>query len=139
MEFQIGNYRVIIREGKSRSVMELSFHHHPGLTSVFVDAPEELIHPVFRSTFERKIKDVIDTVDRTKLMSKATNYIPARKRQTKWAVRKFKAEFEAIHGNIEDAKDDWDYNKAPRNSVKTGKHGDLKSFLTQRIGRELKL
>jgi len=137
MNFEIGKYRVVVREGNSQSKIEVSFHHHPGLTSVFVDAPTDLLHPVFRGMFERKIKDITDEVQRRYNTLEVSNYITNRKRNVVWKATQFRKEFVSLHGDIEEAKDAWDYNRAPKGVVTTGKFGDLKAFLEMRTGREL--
>ena len=139
MKFSVGRYDVVVREGLSNSVMEVSFNHHPGLTTVYIDAPEELIHPVFKNFFYRKIKDVTDQVEKQQKYAEVSRYIPGRHRKVKWSVRKFKSEFTNVNGDIDEAKEAWDYNKAPSGSVKSGKYGDLKSFLVSRKGGSLSL
>lgn len=139
MQFDIGNYKVTVREGQSRSVIEVSFTHHPGLCNVYIYCPEELIHPVFRRMFERKVKDVTDQVSQRQTMASTSRYIPTRHRSVKWSVRKFKHDFQNVHGDIDEAKDAWDYNRAPAGAVKTGKFGDLKAFLEGRKAGELDL
>lgn len=139
MKFEIGCYRVEIREGKSRVKMDVSFSHHPGLQYVYIDAPSDLIHPVFRKFFELKVKDVIDGVERREKIASVSNYIPSRLRNVSWSVRKFKQDFTNMHGDIDEAKDNWDYNRSPTGAVAAGKHGDLKGFLEFRTGRKLNL
>ncbi|QUL77352.1 hypothetical protein [Escherichia phage UPEC06] len=140
MKFEIGKYMVTVREGKSRNKIEVSFNHHPGLTRVYVDAPEDLIHPVFRKLFELKVKGIIDEVQKRLSYASVSNYIPTRHRSVKWSVREFKNEFTNLHGDIDEAKDNWDYNKAPAGSafIET-KFGDLKAFLEMRKGDKLNL
>lgn len=137
MKFEIGKYLVTVREGKSRNKIEVIFGHHPGLTYVYIDAPGELIHPVFRKLFELKVKAIVDTVQERVQIAGVSHYIPNRHRTVKWSVREFKNEFTNLHGDIDEAKDNWDYNRAPAGAVATGKFGDLKAFLEMKSGREL--
>lgn len=139
MKFEIGKYQVTVREGKSQSKIEVSFHHHPGITSVFIESPTDLIHPVFRSMFERKIKDITEDVQRRYDTLAVSNHIPSRKRHVVWRAAQFRSEFSNLHGDIEEAKDAWDYNRAPKGAEKSGKYGDLKAFLEMKAGRKLTL
>lgn len=137
MKFNIDDYVVTVREGKSRSIMEVTFGHHPGTRYVYINVPDELIHPVFESFLKLRLKGVIDSVAKKQAINATSKYIPNRERTVKWAVRKFKSEFSALHGDIEVAKMNWDYNKAP--TKQKGKFGDLKGFLEMRKGCSLDL
>lgn len=137
MEFYIDDYRVIIREGSSSVTMDIKFGHHPGLKSVYIDAPEELMHPMYQKFFETRLRGIIDSVERKQAIAATSRYIPNRERTTKWAVRKFKYEFSQVHGDIEVVRESWDYNKSPVKSE--GKFGDLKGFLEMRKGGSLDL
>lgn len=137
MEFYIDDYRVIIREGSSSSTMDIRFGHHPGLKSVYIDAPEELMHPMYQKFFESRLRGIIDSVARKQAITAASRYIPNRERTTKWSVRKFKYEFSQVHGDIEVVRESWDYNKSP--VKREGKFGDLKGFLEMRKGGSLDL
>lgn len=137
MEFYIDDYRVIIREGSSSSTMDIKFGHHPGLKSVYIDAPEELMHPMYQKFFETRLRVIIDSVARKQAITATSHYIPNRERMTKWSVRKFKYEFSQVHGDIEVVRESWDYNKSPVKAE--GKFGDLKGFLEMRKGGSLDL
>lgn len=139
MNFEVGKYMVTVREGKSRSTMEVTFGHHPGLTYVYIDAPAELIHPAFRKLFQLKVKGIVDSVQSRLDNANVSKYIPTRHRTVKWSVRKFKSDFTNLHGDIDEAKVDWDYNRAPKGVETTGKFGDLKAFLEGRKAGELEL
>lgn len=137
MEFHIGDYRVVVREGKSKVSMDVVFGHHPGLRYVYIDAPEELMHPMYQNFFRLRLKGIIDSVAKKQSMNSTSRYIPNRERAVKWAVRKFKYEFSQVHGDIEVIRESWDYNKSPVKSE--GKFGDLKGFLEMRKGGSLDL
>jgi hypothetical protein len=138
MQFKIGDYDVTVREGKSSTTMDVSFCHHPGLKRIYIEAPEEMMHPVYISFMKLRLKGIIDSVAKKQTMNATSRYIPNRERATKWVVRKFKSEFSKVHGDIDVAKTNWDYNKAPEHS-NTGKYGDLKAFCGMRKGQELEL
>lgn len=139
MQFDIDDYRVTIKEGKSNMTIDALFGHHPGNKFAVVSLPAELNHPAVISFVKFKIKFVIDSVARKSTMNSTSRYIPSRERETKWAVRKFKSEFEKVNGHdIEVAKTNWDYNKAPKHN-NTGRFGDLKAFCGMRKGGELDL
>lgn len=137
MEFYIDDYRVIIREGSSSSTMDIKFGHHSGLKSVYIDAPEEMMHPMYQKFFESRLRGIIDSVARKQAITATSHYIPNRERTTKWSVRKFKYEFSQVHGDIEVVRESWDYNKSPVKGE--GKFGDLKGFLEMRKGGSLDL
>lgn len=138
MKFNIDDYTVTVREGKSNSIILVNFNHHLGIKSVYINVPEDMIHPVYQSFFTLRLKRIIDSVAKKQAMNSTSRYISNREKEVRWAVRKFKSEFSAVHGNIEVAKTNWDYNRAPAHEFK-GRFGDLKAFCGMRKGQELEL
>ncbi|URC22835.1 hypothetical protein KASHIRA_02610 [Serratia phage vB_SmaM-Kashira] len=139
MQFDIDDYRVTIKDSKSDTIIDALFGHHPGNKFAVISLPDELMHPAIIPFVKFKVKMMIDFTERKSKMNSTSRYIPNRDRPTKWVVRKFKSEFEKVHGHdIEVAKTNWDYNKAPKHN-NTGRFGDLKAFCGMRKGQELDL
>lgn len=139
MQFDIDDYRVTIKGCKSNVAIDAIFGHYPGNKYAVISLPDELFHPAIIPFVKLKVKIVIDSVARKSTMNSTSRYVPSRDRPTKWAVRKFKSEFEKVNGHdIEVAKTNWDYNKAPKHN-NTGRFGDLKAFCGMRKGEELDL
>lgn len=139
MNFTVDGHKVTVLKGDKVSVVEVTRDGFGDNQSFTLKAPEDIIHPVFRKLFQEKLREIVGKDSFRRQSSGTSRYIGAKRREMKWSVRKIKSDFEAEHGDIEEAKDAWDYNKAPKNVEKSGKHGDLKAFLSQRVGRELKL
>lgn len=109
-------------------------------------APEALIHPAFKPEFEdlvkRCIKMHMDKVYQSKYLpngAPVSRYVPPRVIRSGYSAYDFRKRIETRVGDIEEAKDNWDYNRAPAGAVATGKFGDLKAFLEMRAGRELNM
>lgn len=138
MKFDIDDYTVTVREGKSNNIILVTFSHHPGLKYVYINVPEDMMHPMYQSFFTLRLKRIIDSVAKKQAMNSTSRYISNREKEVRWVARKFKSEFSAIHGDIEIAKANWDYNRAPEHEFK-GRFGDLKAFCGMRKGQELDL
>lgn len=141
MHFTTKAFEVTVLAGKPEIV-----YHNDGngnYREVTITAPEELIHPAFKVEFEEYTQHCIKLHhNKVRLhggFGDTMRYVPPRKIKSKFSAYKFRKQIETRVGDIEEAKDTWDYNKAPSKAVKQGKHGDLKAFLTMRKGEQLKL
>ncbi len=139
MKFTIDEFEVTVLAGKPEVV-----YHNDGngnYREVTITAPEELIHPAFKVEFEEYTKRCIKLhQNKVRLhggFCDTMRYVPPRKIKSKFSAHKFRKQIETRVGDIEEAKDTWDYNRAPAGVVKTGKFGDLKAFLEMRTGREI--
>lgn len=141
MKFEVDGFEVTVLAGKPEIV-----YHNDGngnYRTVTFTAPEELIHPAFKPEFEEYTKRCI-TLHQKKVLihggfCDTMRYVPPRKIKSKFSAYKFRKQIEERLGDIEEAKDTWDYNRAPEGAVKTGKFGDLKAFLAMRKGGDLNL
>lgn len=134
----VPDYRVkTIESGNLRNALEVSFDHQ--LFSITVLKNKEYSHPVFDRLINKILKDVTDSTAERNKMNKTSWTV--KRREQKLVIKKldFRSRFVNLYGDIEQAKDDWDYNRAPAHSNTNGKFGDLRSFLTMRKGSELDL
>lgn len=109
-------------------------------------APEALIHPAFKKEFEeyvvKCIKMHMNKVNMSKCLPNGqpvSHYIPPRIICSGYSAYEFRKQIESRVGDIEEAKEAWDYNRAPAGAVTTGKFGNLKAFLEMRTGRKLNM
>lgn len=137
LQFRVKDYTVSVRSIKDSFKIVYTYHHE--LKSVLVDAPEDLVHPVFERLYRVKIQKVIDEVEERTKRCRTMRVISAKQKQLTTSALEFRRQFVNLYGSIDDAKDDWDYNRAPKGGVITGKFGDLKLFLEMRKGHELNL
>lgn len=106
-------------------------------------APEALIHPAFKKEFEEYVVKCIKMHRNKVAMSQRAidagliRYVPPRVIRSGYSAYNFRKQIENRVGDIEEAKEAWDYNRAPAGVVTTGKFGDLKAFLEMRKGQEL--
>lgn len=135
----VPEYRITqVNSNKSmRDALEISFNHQ--IFSVTVVKHPDFQHPVFDRLINKIIKDVTDSVAKRNDMNKASWVVKRREKTLKIKKLDFRSRFVNLYGDIEQAIEDWDYNRAPKGSVKEGKFGELKSFLEMRKGRELNL
>lgn len=143
MKFQTDDFEVTVVFGRPR----VEYHNdgNGNYKSVTFSAPEELIHPAFKPEFEtyvrmlRKMHENKLSLCKRAINSGLMRYIPPRVIRSNYSAYTFRKEIESRVGNIEEAKDEWDYNRAPAGVETRGKYGDLKAFIQQRAGKELKL
>lgn len=143
MKFEIDGFEVTVIAGKPDV-----FYHNDGngnYREVTFQAPESLIHPAFRQEFEEYVVRLRRMHENKMALSKRAidcglmRYVPPRKIKSGYSAYTFRKQIESRVGDIEEAKDTWDYNRAPKEAVKTGKFGDLKAFLEMKSGRKLNL
>lgn len=114
-------------------------------TSVVFKAPEPLVHMAFKRDIMGIISKGLKIHNITEEGNKDTNpYVattcvaPKCLRYSYSGSSLMKSIQERI-GDIEEAKDNWDYNKAPKNATVKGKFGDLKAFIEMKSGKSLNL
>lgn len=143
MKFTIDDFSVTVVEGRPEV-----FYHNDGngnYREVTFHAPEALIHPAFKPEFEeyvtklRRMHENKFALSKRAIDSGLMRYVPPRKIKSAYSAFKFRKQIEKRVGDIEEAKDNWDYNRAPAGAVVTGKFGDLKAFLESRAGRKLEM
>lgn len=144
MQFKVEDFDVTVMFGKP----EVQYHkgENGQYRTVHFFAPEALIHRAFKQEFQEYVKRCIKMHMNKVTMSKylpngehVSRYVPPRIIHSGYSAYEFRKRIEARVGDIEEAKDNWDYNRAPAGAVETGKFGDLKSFLKGRKGDELVL
>ncbi|QYC52594.1 phosphonate metabolim protein, transferasehexapeptide repeat family [Salmonella phage SSBI34] len=144
MRFEVEGFDVTVQFGRPEVKY---FKGEDGkYRTVHFFAPEALIHPAFKKEFEeyvvRCIKMHTTKVGSGKYLPNGdlvSNYIPPRIIRSGYSAYELRKRIEKRVGDIEEAKEAWDYNKAPNGVVKTGKFGDLKAFLEMRKGGKLRL
>lgn len=136
---KLPDYRITIvnADSKLRNAVELSFNHQ--IFSVVVVKHPDYQHPVFDRLINSIIKDVTDSVSKRNDMNMSSWTVKRREQDLKIKKLDFRSRFVNIYGEVEDAIEDWDYNRAPKGEQKTGKYGDLKAFLEMRKGSILEL
>lgn len=109
-------------------------------------APESLIHPAFKEEFSQYVLKCIKMHNQKLLLSKRAidqglmRYVPPKVIRSGYSAYTFRKMIEERVKDIDKAKEEWDYNKAPSYLEKPkGKFGDLKSFLESRKGTKLNL
>lgn len=137
MKFTIDEFEVKVLAGKPEIV-----YHNDGngnYREVTITVPEELVHPAFKTEFEEYTRRCIKLHQNKahRGFCATMRYVPPRRIKSKLSAYKLRKQIETRVGDIEEAKDTWDYNRAPAGAVTTGKFGDLKAFLEMRTGREL--
>lgn len=144
MKFTINDFDVTVQFG--RPEVQYLKGEDGQYRVVHFFAPEALIHPAFKPEFEKYVVQCIKMHMNKVNMSKylpngqpVSRYIPPRVIRSGYSAYEFRKQIEARVGDIEEAKDNWDYNRAPAGAVTTGKFGDLKAFLEMKTGRELNM
>lgn len=143
MKFTIGDFDVTVQFG--RPEVQYLKGEDGQYRVVHFFAPEALIHPAFKPEFEEYVTRCIKMHQNKVALSKRAidagliRYVPPRVIRSGYSAYSLRKQIEARVGDIEEAKDTWDYNRAPAGAVKTGKFGDLKAFLEMKSGRELNM
>lgn len=141
MKFTINDFDVTVQFGRPEVQYLKGEDGQYRVVNFF--APEALIHPAFKPEFEEYVTRCIKMHQNKVALSKRgidaglVRYVPPRVIRSGYSAHEFRKLVEARVGDIEEAKDNWDYNRAPAGVVITGKFGDLKAFLEMKAGREL--
>lgn len=144
MQFKVEDFDVTVMFGKP----EVQYHKGEDgqYRTVHFFAPEALIHRAFKKEFQeyvvRCIKVHMNKIYQSKYLPNGkptSHYIPPRIIRSGYSAYELRKKIESRVGDIEEAKDNWDYNRAPAGAVETGKFGDLKAFLKGWKGDELVL
>lgn len=144
MKFTIEDFDVTVQAGRPQ------IHYIRGSDNqyrvVHFYAPEALIHPAFKKEFEEYVlnsfkmhNNKVKLTGRLPNGDHVSNYIPPAAIRSSYSAYAFRKKIEGRVGDIEEAIEAWDYNKAPVNCVKSGKFGDLKAFIENRAGRQLNM
>lgn len=141
MKFTIEDFDVTVQFG--RPEVQYLKGEDGQYRGVHFYAPEALIHPAFKKEFEEYVVKCIKMHRNKVAMSQRAidagliRYVPPRVIRSGYSAYGFRKQIENRVGDIEEAKEAWDYNRAPSGAVTTGKFGDLRAFLEMRTGREL--
>ncbi|QQG33397.1 hypothetical protein [Pectobacterium phage PcCB7V] len=143
MKFTIEDFDVTVQFGRP----EVQYLKGEGgqYRVVHFYAPEALIHPAFKKEFEEYVVKCIKMHRNKVAMSQRAidagiiRYVPPRVIRSGYSAYEFRKQIEARVGDVEEAKEAWDYNRAPAGAVTTGKFGDLKAFLESRKAGKLNL
>lgn len=144
MKFQIESFDVEVFAGKPE-VCYLK-DDDGSYRKVHFSAPESLIHLAFKKEFEEYVLRCVKMHQQKVSLSKRAidagimRYVPPKVLVSKYSAYEFRKKIESRVGDIDEAKETWDYNKAPAGSAfAETKFGDLKAFLEMRKGDKLNL
>lgn len=144
MKFTTGDFDVTVQIGRPEIHYFKGEDGHYRMVHFF--APEALIHPAFKQEFQEYVVRCIRMhMNKVNLSGRlpngdpVSNYVPPRIIRSGYSAYSFRKLIEKRVGDVEEAKDNWDYNRAPAGAVATGRFGDLKAFLESRTGRKLNM
>lgn len=129
MKFEMGGFEVTVICGRP----EVKYHSdgNGNYRQVTFQVPEALIHPAFKREFEEYVVKCLKMhKNKVALSERAIDaglmrYVPPRIIRSGYSAYTFRKLIESRVGDVEGAKDAWDYNRAPEGAVKTGKFGEV--------------